>query len=194
MDKNIKLTHPRFIDIDGDYGFDQRALKERWSAYRVDRACGVAALANLVSYGEGAFKMSGPEAIRRMDRVIAYAPPRPWGIPNAGILKRAIRHMRLPYAVEAMSGRVSGRAAYPFIARHLKADRPVALLNTNHPERGFRYHWVTVTELIREKGVLKVRFSSWGRRYKLDYDVLLSDKTLYRALMALVPTTDEERK
>lgn len=187
MERLPKLKQRGFVNIEGDYGFNQNALRGRWSRYNADRGCGVAALANLISYGRGTFSMDREAALDLMDQVIYHAPPRPWGIAGAGILKRAIAAMKLPFTVETLSGHLSPEAAYPFIKKHLQFDRPVALLNTNHPHRGFRYHWVTITELVEEEGVLKARFSSWGGRYKLDYDTLLSNDTIYRALVALVP-------
>lgn len=191
MGNGLKLTQSRFVNIEGRYGFDQNALAGRWSRYNVDRSCGIAALANLISYGRAQFAMSRGESLDLMDRIIYYAPPRPWGIARPGILMGALEAMALPFSPDVLSGKISGKEALPFIEEHLAHDRPVALLNTNHPHKAFRYHWVTITELLEEEGVLMVRFSSWGGRYKLPYDLLLSDKTVYRALIALVPRKEQ---
>lgn len=191
MGNGLKLTQSRFVNIEGHYGFDQNALAGRWSRYNVDRSCGIAALANLISYGMEHFAMSRGESLELMDRIIFYAPPRPWGIARPGILIGALKAMALPFSPDILSGKISGKKALPFIEKHLAQDRPVALLNTNHPHKAFRYHWVTITELLEEEGVLMVRFSSWGGRYKLPYDLLLSDTTVYRALVALVPRKEQ---
>lgn len=191
MEKGLKLTQSHFIDIEGRYGFDQNALAGRWSRYHVDRSCGIAAMANLISYGRAQFTMSRSESFDLMDRILYYAPPRPWGIARPGILKTAVKAMNLPFSLDVLSGKVGSRKARPFIEKHLAHDRPVALLNTNHPHKAFRYHWVTITELLEEDGAVMVRFSSWGRRYKLPYDLLLSDNTVYRALIALVPRKEQ---
>ena len=68
MEKGLKLTQSHFIDIEGRYGFDQNALAGRWSRYHVDRSCGIAAMANLISYGRAQFVMSRSESFDLMDR------------------------------------------------------------------------------------------------------------------------------
>lgn len=193
MKNSIKLAHPAFVDIDGAYGFDQGAMANRWSRYLLKRSCGLAALANLISYGKGERRLNKEEAMHRLNTLLTYAPPRPWGIACAGIFKRAVERMGLPFRVEILSGRIGSQAAYPFIVRHLEADRPVALLNTNHPRRGFHNHWVSLTEIRETEDGIEAVFSSWGKRYRMDYETLLSDKTLYRALVALVPKEQKER-
>lgn len=176
------LKNKNFIDVDGGYGFDQNALRGKWSAYRVDRACGIAALANLIAYTEGKRKIDKGEALKLMGEILLAAPPRPWGIAAGRILVRAMGIMGMGYKVEFLKRRATDEEIKTFLLRALKADRPVALLNTNHPNKSFRYHWVTITELVEEEGELYVRFSSWGRRYKMRFEEMFVKGMVYRSM------------
>ncbi len=180
------LKHKNFIIVDGGYGFDQNALRGLWSKYLVDRSCGLAALANLVTYAEGRRSLERREALQVMDALIRLAPPRPWGIAAGWILARAVKRMNLPYRVEFLKPRATKEEIYDFVLRALAADRPVALLNTNHPHKAFRYHWVTITEMVEDEGEIYVRFSSWGRRYKMGFRELFPAGMMYRSMFYLM--------
>lgn len=176
------LKHKNFIDVDGGYGFDQTALRERFSAYRADRACGIATLANLIAYRENKRAFDKKDALKLMGEILLAAPPRPWGIAAGRILVRAMARLNMDYKVEFLKHRATDREIKEFILRALNNDRPVALLNTNHPNKSFRYHWVTITEMVEVEGEVYVRFSSWGRRYKMRFEELFPRGMVYRSM------------
>lgn len=182
MNTLAALRHKNFIDVDGGYGFDQTALREKWSAYRADRACGIATLANLIAYKEKKRAFDKNDALRFMSEILLAAPPRPWGIAAGGILVRAMGRMGRKYRAEFLKARAKDEEIKAFLLRALNADRPVALLNTNHPNKSFRYHWVTITEMVEEEGEVYVRFSSWGRRYKMRFEDLFVRGMMYRSM------------
>lgn len=176
------LKHKNFIDVDGGYGFDQTALREKWSAYRADRACGIATLANLIAYARGKQRIDREDALKLMGEILLAAPPRPWGIAAGGILVRAMGRMGMKYKAEFLKPRAKDAEIKAFLLRALNADRPVALLNTNHPNKSFRYHWVTITEMVEDDGEVYVRFSSWGRRYKMRFEEMFVRGMVYRSM------------
>lgn len=175
------LKHKNFIDVDGGYGFDQSLLREK-SAYAADRACGIAALANLIAYREEKWAFDKNDALKLMGEILRFAPPRPWGIAAGGILLRAMGPMGRKYKAEFLKPRATDEEIKAFLLRALNGDRPVALLNTNHPHKAFRYHWVTITEVVEEEGKVYVRFSSWGRRYKMRFEELFVRGMMYRSM------------
>ena len=179
------IEHKNFIDVDGGYGFDQSALRNTFGAYRADRACGIAALANLIAYREKKCTFDKNDALKLMGDILLAAPPRPWGIAAGRILARAITRLGMNYKVEFLKPRATDGEIKAFILRALKADRPVALLNTNHPNKSFRYHWVTITEMLEEDGAIYLRFSSWGGRYKMRFEELFARGMVYRSMFVI---------
>ena len=179
------IEHKNFIDVDGGYGFDQSALRKPFGAYRADRACGIAALANLIAYTEGKRRIDRGEALKLMGDILLAAPPRPWGIAAGRILARAMVRLGMNYKVEFLKPRATDREIKAFILRALEADRPVALLNTNHPNKSFRYHWVTITEMLEDDGAIYLRFSSWGGRYKMRFEELFARGMVYRSMFVI---------
>lgn len=185
----IELKRPEFIRVEGGYGFDQNSLAPSWPSFYVDRACGLAGLANLIGYELGRQAQEVQENEDLLEKLIGILRPKLWGIPSIRSLNKALKGLKKTlqgtYFIQVYRGKTHGYEAYDYIKKNLEEDRPILVLNTNHPIRAFKNHWITVTGLEEEEGETYVYFSSWGKKYKLAFDQLFNKDSLFRSMGVL---------
>lgn len=185
----IELSYPRFVDINGRFGLDQAMLGRDWSKYYVARSCALSALGNCILYSLGKYTLSEEEALEFFNKLMQVLRPMPWGVPSIRRLNQALqrleKYLGQGFQIKIHRGKNYGPEAFNFIFQNLQENRPILLLNTNHPKRGFQNHWVTITGLLFEEGKYFVYFSSWGKRYKMLFEDLLTDQTIFRRMGVL---------
>lgn len=186
MKRNIyQLKTPKFIDITGDYGFNQMDLMVENRRYHADRACGIAGLAGLLAYDQDRKRLSRHEATGMMQRILKLMPPMPWGIVRIGRMNRALKNLDPSRYLKVYRGPYHREQIIDYLIFQMKRDKPVLMLNTFHPIRNLKFHWITITGLIIEESQIKIQISSWGRRYTYQYEDLFHPRAGYRLMATL---------
>ncbi|MCD1147701.1 hypothetical protein LQU94_06195 [Peptoniphilus sp. KCTC 25270] len=188
--KITKINKDEFVQVNGSYGFNQNWMRGMVSDFYVLRGCGVAAIANAIFYLEEEYSVEKKKALAFMKDLFSSLRPRIWGIGsiwalNMG-LKKWARRGNPYYEIIPYRGKDYGTEALDYIRSCLKRNQPVLMLNTDFGHRAFRLHWITITELREEGEEATIYFSSWGRRYKLNFWKYFNQPTFHRSMGVLV--------
>ncbi len=184
-EKIYTLSHPEFIDIQGDYGFNQMDLVTRNNRYYADRACGIAGLANILCYDQKRCHHSRRHAVEEMNQLLKLMPPMPWGIVRVGRMNRALKSIDPTKYLKVYQGPYHRGQVLDYLILQMKRDKPVLMLNTFHPRKNLKFHWVTITGIITQGKQAKIQISSWGRKYLYRYEDLFHREAGYRLMATL---------
>lgn len=180
------------------YGGRQAWLSEKGqlSKWTSNRACGLAALANVSLYlsrtrpdcvslypYETADEENFTEVMRRIHR---FLKPTPAGIFHLGMLSKGFlkyaRHNGVILHENQASWGWSRENVSEYIKSGLLYGSPVLLLTWNTRVRELRNHWVVITGIEAENGQIRIVTSNWGYKKIYSLDEWIKAYSLYRGL------------
>lgn len=186
----------RYLGIEGSFGGRQEWLFNygATTSFISDRACGVVAAANIITYLANSDKslseLSQGEGkvgyILILKELLKYMKPMPYGIPTLKALERGVIAYARARGIELISRKESWpftkRLRSSFIKRGLLLNTPVLLLTWSGKEKELHNHWVTVTGIRNQYRKSYLTVSNWGE--KKEYSS--SENSIYKGAIYFI--------
>lgn len=180
------------------YGGRQAWLSEKGGlgTYTANRACGLAALANVSLYLARTrpdcralypYDTADEENFTAVMKAIhAYVKPTPVGIFHLGMLSGGFLRYAQDAGVHLHANRADWRWNATNVSEYIKSGllygSPVLLLTWNTRIRELRNHWVTITGIEAQNGRIDIITSNWGYKKTYNLDEWMDAYSLYRGL------------
>lgn len=170
------------------YGGHQQWLTAKGvSQFFADRACGVTAATNVLSYF-GALKSNDFESFNALQlRLYHELTPALWGIPSITTLSRRLEtaSIKIGIPLKAVAGPVgwSKDNVLNYVVAGLNRNSPVLIVSWDSQIRGLKLHWSTITCVYEDPKGIKMVVSNWGEQKTYDFDFWVTEMSHYKGVV-----------
>lgn len=180
-----------FVDVEGHYGGRQKWLHDYRlaSEFRAKRSCGIAAVANILTYQQNEMEsLLSEKQFAFLERELMDSiPVRIYGIPLVSIMKRGLRKYARSKGQAVQFFEPTGKSMQEildFLSHELSENRPVMMIHWNTKVKELENHWVTITELEYDGKTHWITTSNWGQKKRYALETVLDHWTLYRRFLS----------